>query len=380
MLDLTRLYPGPLATMLMADMGAEVIKIERPQTPDYMRHYPPFAGEQSVGFMAVNRSKRSLALDLQHAEGRQIFEKLLPAADVLVEQFRPGVLERLELGYEQVRRINPKLVYVSLTGYGQTGPYAGDAGHDLNYIGYAGLLGATGTPTTGPVPPAAQVSDIAGGAYMAVIGTLAALFARERSGEGEHVDVAMLDGTLPLMALQLAQQWATGSPAAPGSLPLSGGLPTYGVYACADGRYVALGALEPKFWQRFCELVGRPDWPELQFAGGSEGERLRQELAVLFATKSREEWVALAAGEDVCLTPVLSLEEVAADAQVRARQMVWELAGGVRVVGAPLKFSRSSTAAPAPPPRLGEHSDAILLELGFSREEIDRWRRHGVVG
>lgn len=371
-LDLTRLYPGPLGTMLMAEMGADVIKIEDENNPDPMRNYPPFIGEASAGYLAVNRGKRSLALDLQFARGRDIFFALVKTADIVVEQFRPGVLEKMGLGYDAACRHKPDIIYVSITGYGRSGPFAQRAGHDINYIGYTGLLAATGTSASGPVLPAGQIADVAAG-YMTVIAALSAVWARERTGKGQHVDVSMLDSALPFMTLQFAHHHALGTSPPPGELLLSGGLPNYNVYACADGKYVALGALEPKFWETFCDLVGHAEWKPMVYALGEEGKRLKQELAGLFKTRPRDEWVALAADHDVCLTPVLELEE-ATTAWLRsmgesgaAPMSLPAFAPSFRSL--PLQFSNFPAAQAAPAPKLSEHTEEILREIGLWKKD-----------
>jgi len=366
-LELARLYPGPMAGMMLADMSADVIKIEDPDRPDPMRGYPPFVDGQSAGYLAVNRNKRSLALNLNSERGQGIFWDLVKRSDVVLEGFRPGVLDEAGLGYEAARKVNPRIVYVSLTGYGQTGPYARAAGHDLNYVGYTGLLGAMAGEAA-PVPPPAQVADTAGGAYLAVTACLAALWSRERTGAGQRVDVAMLDGALPLMTLQLAHHWAAPSA---GPLMLSGGVACYGIYRCKDGRCVALGALEPKFWKAFCEMAERPDWVSRQFDQGERRDALVADMNALFAAKTRAAWLALAKGKDVCLTPVLSLDEVASDPHLKARGMIQEV-DGVRTVGPPLKFSgHADRGAARSAPPLGADTAAILRELGFDADERD---------
>ena len=382
-LDLTRLYPGPLGTMILADMGAEVIKIEDINAPDYMRIYPPYIESESAGFLAVNRSKRSLALNLKVKKGVDIFFSLLKTADIVVEQFRPGVLDKLGIGYDAARKIKADIIYVSITGYGQNGPYAQDAGHDINYIGYAGILSATGSSKTGPILPGPQLADVAGGAYMAIIACLSALWSREKTGQGQRVDVSMLDAVLPLMTLQMAHYQATKTTFAPGEPPLSGGLACYGAYLCADGKYVALGILEAKFWKTFCNMVGHPEWIESQLVMGEEAEKLRAEIAALFRTKTRDEWIEATAGHDVCLTPVLDIAEIETDPQIQARQMVYEQAhpvcGKVKGIGVPLKFSET-TAQPAwPPPALGEDTQSILKEIGYKPKEIETLRKEGVI-
>ena len=386
-LDLTRLYPGPLGTMMLADMGAEVIKIEDMNTPDYMRFYPPYIESESAGFLAVNRSKRSLALNLKVKKGVDIFFSLLKTADIVVEQFRPGVLNEMGLGYEAARRVKDDIIYVSLTGYGQNGPYAQDAGHDINYIGYSGILAATGSRKTGPIIPGPQIADVAGGAYMTIVACLSALWAREKTGQGQKVDVSMLDGILPLMTLQMAHYHAAGLAPDPGEAALkaalSGGLACYGVYTCADEKYIALGILETKFWKSFCEMVGRPEWINQQFVNGEDAERLRVAVAALFKTRTREEWVAAAKEYDTCLTPVLEIGEIETDSQVQARNMIIEqthpVCGKVKGIGVPLKFSATPAKPAGPAPSLGKDTAIIMEEIGYKPKEIETLRKESVI-
>ncbi len=382
-LDLTRLYPGPLGTMMLADMGADVIKVEDMNSPDYMRFYPPYIESESAGFIAVNRSKRSLAINLKSAGGVGIFFDLLKTADIVIEQFRPGVLDELGIGYAAAGKIKPDIIYVSITGYGQDGPYAAVAAHDINFIGYAGILSATGSRETGPVLPAPQLGDVAGGAYMSIIACLSALWAREKTGRGQQVDVSMLDCLLPLMTLQMAHYQATKLTMAPGELPLSGGLACYGTYPCADGKYVALGILEAKFWKIFCDMAGRPEWVDRHMVMGAEAESLRKEITALFRTKTRGEWIARAKDLDVCLTPVLDISEVETDPQLKARQMVYEqthpVCGTIKGIGVPLKFSATKAAPAGPAPSLGEDTRSILEEIGYSKEEIEALREEGII-
>ena len=369
--------------MMLAEMGAEVLKVEDAIQPDYMRTFPPFVGDQSAGFLAVNRSKRSIAIKLNDERGQAIFFQLVKKADVVVEQFRPGVLHQLGIGYEDAIKSNPRIIYISLTGYGQQGPYAQKAGHDINYIGYSGLLHVTGSKEIGPVVPGAQIADIAGGAYMTVIACLSALWARERSGVGQRVDVSMLDGVLPLITLQLAHYWATGQNLPAWELPLSGGMACYGVYECADGKYVALGALEPKFWKSFCEVIGKPGWVEKLYVLGEEAQRMREELRDIFRTRTREEWLRIQGTRDMCLTPVLDISEVEQDPHLQVRGMFVEqehpTAGTVKGVALPLHFSHTQPKSPTPAPLLGEHSIEILREVGYSDEEIAGFIRSGIV-
>jgi alpha-methylacyl-CoA racemase len=382
-LDLTRLYPGPMGTMMLADMGADVIKIEDINAPDYMRFYPPYIQGESAGFLAVNRSKRSLVLNLKTKKGTDIFFNLLQTADIVIEQFRPGVLDKIGIGYDAARKKKIDIIYVSLTGYGQSGPYAEDAGHDINFIGYSGILASTGSVKTGPVIPGPQLGDVAGGAYMAIIACLSALWAKEKTGQGQRVDVSMMDGVLPLMTLQMAHYQATKISFVPGEPPLSGGLACYGTYKCADGRYVALGILEDKFWKSFCEMAGRTDWISRFFAMGEDAEKLRAEITTLFRGKTRDEWIAATAELDICLTPVLEISEIEADPHVQARQMICEqihpVCGNIKGIGVPLKFSATQAIPSGPSPVLGEDTESILQEIGYQPDEIEALRKEGVI-
>jgi alpha-methylacyl-CoA racemase len=366
-LDLTRLLPGPLGTMMMADMGAEVIKIENPESPDYVRVFPPYLNGESVNYLSFNRSKKSLALNYNTVEGREVFLELLKTADVVVEQFRPGFLDKMGIGYETAKTINPKIIYVSVTGYGQTGPYAHLAGHDLNYLSYAGVLGMTGAPTDAPVVPGVQLADIAGGSYMCVVGTLAALQARTRTGEGQHVDVAMTDGAMPLLSAVYALH-AGGQAVQRGLAPLSGGLPNYGVYACQDQKYVALGTLEPKFWFKFCELVKQPEWQVFILPKNVEElTEFKAKIGALFATQPQAYWVDLGFKNDLLISPVYDLADLETDPHLQARQMIVEeqhpTAGAYKTIGVPIKFSGTPAAPAWPAPTMGQDTAAILATI-----------------
>lgn len=357
-LDFTRLLPGPLATMLMADMGADVLKIEDPGSPDYIRGFPPFIENQSAFYLSLNRSKKSLAINYSSAEGRETIYNLVKTADMVFEQFRPGVMAAMGLGYDNLKKQNPKIIYVSITGYGQTGPYAQQAGHDINYIGYSGLLATTGEKGRTPVIPGGQIADVAGGSYMAVNGALAALYAREKTGQGQHVDIAMLDCVMPLTTLQTAQYFAAQESPERGTFQLSGGLVNYNVYECADGKYAALGALEPKFWENFCEMVNHPEWKNRILDTGEQQDELKKNVADLFKTKPRDEWIRLAEGKDTCLTPVLNISELKDNPQIRHRQMI---AGeGFNTIGVPIKFSQTQGHIAWDAPQLGEDNKEVL--------------------
>ena len=366
-LDLTRLLPGPLGTMLMADMGADVIKIENPESPDYVRAFPPYLNGESANYLSFNRSKRSLALNYNKPEGRETFLKLVEKADVVVEQFRPGFLDKMGMGYEAAKAINPQIIYVSITGYGQTGPYAHLAGHDLNYTAYAGVLGITGNADDAPIVPGVQLADIAGGSYMSVIGTLAALQARTRTGQGQHVDVSMTDAVMPLLSAVYALH-AGGQVVARGSAPLSGGLANYGVYQCGDQKYVALGTLEPKFWGRFCTLVQQPDW--LGFIlpkNATELADFKNKIGQLFKTQPQQYWIELGLGQDLLISPVYNLADLENDPHLQARQMIvtqqHPRAGVFKTIGIPIKFSETPAQPAWPAPIMGEDSADILANL-----------------
>lgn len=366
-LDLSRLLPGPLGTMLMADMGAEVIKIENPKSPDYVRAFPPYKNGESLYYLSLNRSKRSLALDYATEAGRETFLQLVETADIVVEQFRPGYLDTLGIGYADASIRNPGIIYVSVTGYGQTGPYAHLAGHDLNYLALAGVLGMTGVPGEAPTPPGVQLADIAGGSYMAVIATLSAVYARQQTGQGQHVDVSMTDAVMPLLSLPYAQ-FMGGEPPIRGEMPLSGGLPNYGVYTCADGKYIALGTLEPKFWGKFCTLVDRPEW--LHFVLPENSGQLadfKKKTGELFRTRPQAAWVQFGHDHDLLITAVLDPADLQHDPHLRARNMIEEQehsrAGHYSTIGVPLKFSVTEARTAWPAPLFGEDTDAILREL-----------------
>lgn len=381
-LDFTRLLPGPLGTMMMADMGAEVIKVESPKFKDYTRDFPPFLGGESAGYLAFNRSKRSLAIDYATEEGKALIYELVKKVDIVIEQFRPNVMAKMGLGYEDLKAINPKIIYVSITGYGQTGPYSQFAGHDLNYIAYAGVL--AGNQNEAPQMPNVQMADIAGGSYMSIIACLSAVYARNTTGKGQFIDLAMLDAVMPLTANSQALYWATkqNTPREKGFL--SGGLINYNIYACKDKKYIALGTLEPKFWNRFCEIVDKPDWKARMLEQNPEKLAMyKKELEALFQAENQTHWIDLGVKYDLLINAIYELNEVEKDEHIKAREMIIEqehpTAGKIKNIGIPLKFSETKAQPAWTPPLFGEDSKAILEELGIETEKVKDLIEKGIV-
>ncbi len=352
-LDLTRLLPGPWATAMLADMGAEVIKIEDPEAPDYVRDYPPLIQGLSANYLAWNRSKRSAGLSLKADAGKARFMELIKTADVVVEQFRPGVMDAWGIGYEAAKAVNPKIIYVSLTGYGQTGPMAGAAGHDLNYLALSGVLSLNKDQTGRPVIPGVQLADIASGTYQTIQGVMAALLSRHTTGEGQQVDISMTDGLLPFATIAFNQYFAEGQNPENQHMALSGQLPNYNVYETADHKWVALGALEPKFWTNFCRLVNKAEWENKAIPGDPDLENTKAEVAALFKSKTRAEWEQLATQADICLTPVLEIAEVKDYPHFQAREMFYE-GSLMPLIHQPIKFSKTPSVIQWEAPELGE--------------------------
>jgi crotonobetainyl-CoA:carnitine CoA-transferase CaiB-like acyl-CoA transferase len=392
-LDLSRLLPGGFCSLLLADFGADVVKVEDTGMGDYIRWSPPYYETHAPGhdsaksalFLSLNRNKRSIRLDLKSEGGREALLALVRESDVVLESFRPGVLERLGVGYERMREHNPGIVFCAISGYGQDGPKRDASGHDMNYLGLIGLLGLTGEhgggEGGGPIQSAGQIADLGGGALMAAFGIMAALRERDGdgtpaqpgSGEGQLVDVSMSDGALSWLAMVAAAHFADGEVPRRGDLPLAGSLICYRPYECADG-WVSLGALEPKFWQAWCRGVGREELIALQFEHpGSDAHAQVQEI---FRTRTREQWEAFAREHDCCLEPVLELDEALSSELVRARGMVVELEQPgverpVRQLGVPVKLGRTpGEHARLPGPALGEHTEEVLLAAGYSQAQV----------
>ena len=383
-LDLTRLLPGGYATLLMADMGADVLKVEEPGKGDYIRWTPPLVGEFSASHIALNRNKRSVTLNLKEQEGREIFLALVDEHDVLLEGFRPGVMDRLGIGWSVLRERNPRLVYCAITGYGQDGPRSQVAGHDANYIGYTGVASITGEEERRPVLPGVQIGDLAGGGMAAVISVLAALHRRESTGTGDFCDISMMDGAMSWLTIHAGSYAATRAEPERERMHLSGGFPCYRIYPALDG-WLTVGALEPQFWAALCKALDREDLLGDAFASGERRNEVIAELEQVFSARSREEWMKELDGLDVCVGPVNGFGEAFDDEHVRSRDMVFEDevpgAGPWTHIGDPLKFESSgrTTEMRLPPPRMGEHTEEVLRSLGKTNEEVEALRTAGVV-
>jgi alpha-methylacyl-CoA racemase len=382
-LDFSTLLPGPFASLLLADMGAEVLRIESPTRMDLLRVLPPHDQGISASHAYLNRNKRSLALDLKQPEALEVIKQLLQDYDIVLEQFRPGVMERLGLGYEALKAINPKLIYVSITGYGQTGPYKDRAGHDINYLALAGLASYTGHADSGPLPLGMQVADIAGGSLHGVIGLLAAVIARQQSGLGQHLDVSMTDCAFSLNAMAGAGYLACGVEPGREEQMLNGGS-FYDYYRSRDGRWFSVGSLEPAFMKQLCAALGLEELETLGLSPEPALQKaLKNALRIEFETRDFAELCALFATLDACVEPVLSLGEAVRHPQLKARALVTEVPRGDGTtqvqMACPLKFSQG-----LPEPRhigaaIGQHTDQVLGELGFSAERIEALRRAKVV-
>ncbi|MDI6769099.1 MAG: CaiB/BaiF CoA-transferase family protein [Anaerolineales bacterium] len=369
-LDLSRLLPGPYLTQLLADLGAEVIKIETPRLGDYARLAPPEMGLGGL-FEAVNRGKKSVAINYRNPRGREIFLKLAATADVILEGFKPGSGKKWKIDYEAVCTVKPDIIYCSLSGYGQEGPYRGRAGHDLNYVAVGGALGLNARSGEAPVPYGIPVADLAGG-MLAAIAILGALVGRGKTGAGMYLDMALLDGVISWMTPLAGAAFFSGIDVSAGSLPLLGGLPCFNVYETADGKYLTLAALEPTFWADFCRVTARADLLPSQF-----NRRLGSEIAAIFRQKSRAEWLSAFAGTDGCVEAVNSFEAMLDHPQVQARGYVREENGEPVGMNSPFVFARGKSA---PAPSLGEHTESALASIGLTEEEIKELAERGVIG
>lgn len=383
-LDFSTLLPGPFASLMLADMGAEVLRIESPTRMDLLRVLPPHDQGTSASHAYLNRNKRSLALDLKQAEALEIVRALVKDYDIVLEQFRPGVMERLGLGYAALKAINPRLIYVSITGYGQTGPYKDRAGHDINYLALAGIASHTGRQDSGPLPLGVQLADVGGGSLHAVVGLLAAVIARQHSGVGQYLDVSMTDCSFSLNAMAGAGYLACGVEPGWETHVLNGGS-FYDYYRSRDGRWMSVGSLEPAFMQQMCAALGRPELAAQGLSPQPEQQKaLKRALQVEFEKRSFDELCELFAGVDACVEPVLRLSEAVEHPQLKARELVSQVPRGdgsaQAQIACPLKFSEG-----LPEPRhigaaVGAHTDEVLAELGIDAQRIAELRRARVVG
>lgn len=382
-LDLSNLLPGPYCTLFLADFGAEVIKIEETTKGDPCRTSAPFIGGVSSVHLLVNRNKKSLTLNLKTEPGKQIFLKLVAKSDVIIEGFRPGVMKRLGLDYEAVSKINPGIIYCSLSGFGKDGPYQNTVGHDINYLGLAGILGISGEKDRPPICPGVQIGDIGGGGMMAIIGILLALQARERNeGRGQYVDIAMLDGLVSWLYIIAGDYFATGKLPHRGVEWTLGGFAFYNVYETRDHKYVSVGAVEAKFWANLCRELGCEEFVPLQYVPEKQDE-ITAALRKRFLTSTRDEWVARFKDIEICFGPVNTIEEALADPQVRHRGMVKSMKhpklGEIKQIGIPIKLSATPGQIRSAAVGLGENADEILKGLGYSAKEIAGLRKDGVI-
>lgn len=372
-LDLTHMLPGPFCTMMLADMGAEVIKVENPNGGDSFRTRKPLKKNEGTAFLMLNRNKKSVVVDLKTEEGRNFFMKLASTADIVFEQFKPGTVKKLGIDYEQVKAHNPSIIYCSLTGYGQEGPYALMPGHDINYLSLSGVLDTIGQVDSAPMLPGIQIADLGGGAQWSLIALLLAILQKKNTGEGCYLDVSMTRCVVPWMSLYLSQYAADGTVPQRGTTKAGGHYACYRIYETSDGRYVSMGAAEPKFWAKFCEIVGRPDLIEDQYAEGDRRLELIGEVSALFQSQPQAHWCDLLMNENVCFTPVRSFDEVMKDEALIDESFVGTYAhpieGDVLNLGFPVDIPGVDTTQVSPAPLFGGDTEAYLQELGYSTEE-----------
>lgn len=374
-LDLTRYIPGPYATWLLAALGAEVTKIEEPPIGDPTRAVPPQSSGESAAHAALNRRKRSMLVDIRQPEGAELVRELSGKADVFVEAYRPGALERRGLGAARLCAENPRLIYCSLTGYGSVGPLAQRAGHDVDYVARAGLLAGTQDAQGHPVIPGAPLADMSGG-LTAALGILAALLARERTGRGQVVGVSLMDAALALGSVPLTRQLAGG----PARDELTGTHACYNVYRCRDGRWLAVGALEHRFWEALCRALELPELVPRQWDGGARRDEVKQRLTMAFESRDRDDWLARLQGQDVCVEPVLTAAEAWSHPQAARMAVRLPLGGGeLRTLGVPFELSETAAEDGGEVPGLGQHTDAILSAAGLSDARIRELRDRAVV-
>ncbi len=392
-LDFCRNAPGMFCTMILGDLGADVLMIERAMTGDRAAYEQVVNGitnleeeRRHAAYNALQRNKRSLGLNMKEPEAQEIFYTLLREADVVVEGFRPGVMDRLGAGYRKVSDINPKVVYCSVSGYGQDGPYANMAGHDINYISFSGVLSMIGySEEEKPAIPSNLLADYAGGGLCGAIAILAALLARNTTGRGQYLDIAMTEGVMYMMAAMISAYFQQGSSPARGQSRLTGGVPYYNVYRTKDDKYLSIAALEPWFWVNLCRILGREDLQDNQGAKGAELEKIKDFLERTFTTRTRDEWFEFLKDRNISVGKVYSLEEAMADPQVVHRNMVVEVEapvvpeGKVSQVGIPINLSETPGRVRHVGSVTGQHTEEVLRGLGFSGDQFMELKERGVV-
>ncbi|SPD74480.1 L-carnitine dehydratase/bile acid-inducible protein F [uncultured Desulfobacterium sp.] len=382
-LDCTRLLPYQYCTMMLGDLGAEVLKVEEPGEGDYGRWGDGARTYESDAFVMANRNKKSMKLNLKLEKGREILKRLATKYDVLIESFRPGVMDRLGVGYEDMKKVNPAIIYCSTSGFGQTGPYRLKVGHDINYLGYSGILGCTGEQTGRPVIPGIPIGDMAGGGLVTAMAILAALVGRERTGKGQYIDVGQADVLTSLNIRNIAEVLAQRKGRTARPVDLRGFSLCYNSYRTSDGKFIAVGPVEAKFWQNFCKAVGKEEWIKDHLQKYRDGEERTEDLKKLFASKTRDEWDAIFEKIDSCITPVLTPEETMENEHLKQRGMITTMDDPVRgetiQLGFPAKFSDDLNFKRTPAPFFGEHTDEVLLAAGYTKAEIEQLRNEGVI-
>lgn len=381
-LDLSSLLPGSLCSQFLADLGAEVLKIENPNGGDNFRWTPPIVNTTGSYFHIINRNKKGMTLNLKHEKGREIFMRLVPGADVVLDSCIPGTIEELGLGYHDLKKVNPRIICCSLTGFGQDGPYKKRPAHDIDFLSISGIVDLLGERGGRPIVPAVQIAG-AGSSLSAAMGILSALLRRERTGEGQYLDVAILDSLTPFLSLVMSQYMADGKIPKRGESLVGGGYASYNIYETADGKYLSLGCLEEKFWKEFCRAVEREDLIDEQYAPSPRREELIEEIRAIFLQKTRDEWINHFEKYTICYSPVNSLEEVMRDPQIRHRGLWFSSEhptdGTIPQQRFPVRYSEDQPQVRCHPPSMGEHTREILTEMGYAAEEIDDFYKQGVV-
>lgn len=383
-LDLSRYLPGPLCTQILADFGAEVIKIEQPKTGELGRNLAPLISGESSRFFSVNRNKKSITIDLKKQEGKEVFKKLVLHCDVVLDQFRPGVMDKLGLGYDVLKEINSELIYCALTGYGLNGPLKNAAGHDLNYLSLAGVAEQIGNKEGNPAISGVQIADTAGGSLYSAIAILLALISRDRTGKGQLCDVAMMDGSISLLAYALGEWSGSGNLPKRGDETLTGGYACYHVYKTKDNKYVSLGAVENKFWSEFCNKINKKEYINYQWDKENQ-EKMIEDINNIILEKTRDEWVEFFKDSNICFTPILNMEEMISHPQVIEREMIKKISNfknygnDLILTGVPIKLSDTPGEAKYIFPEIGENNEEILTKIGYCKEEIENLRSKDII-